>query len=430
MKTNKQSNLAQVAAALLLLSTVLLGSTGASQSARWGFFGHRLINRMAVFTLPPELIGFYKTHIGYIADHAVDPDKRRYATRHEAVRHYIDLDEWGKAPFDQLPRDWIGALMQYANLIVVTTASRSDTIVLKPQLPANMQADTFTYVGSMPGKADLLLKTPGKRYRAFFGRHILPQYYEDEWRLPADSLGAFWSISWPSEITIQEVWVKDGFSQHGILPYYLPQIQKQLTEAFSRKDIGKILRLSAEIGHYIGDAHVPLHTTKNYNGQLTDQTGIHAFWESRLPEIFAESSYDFFVGNAEYFSDPRNVYWQTAFESHALVDSVLSVEMALRSSFPPDKQFCFEERLGQTLRMPCLDFSKAYHQNLGGMVEERMKKAIRMIGSAWYTAWIDAGQPQLPGGSPGDAFMQEESRYNEQLEQLTQKGKQLGRSHE
>ena len=64
------------------------------------------------------------------------------------------------------------------------------------------------------------------------------------------------------------------------------------------------------------------------------------------------------------------------------------------------------------------------------MVEVRMKKAIRMLGAAWSTAWIDAGQPQLPGGSPGDAFMQEESRYNEQLEQLTQKGKQLGRSHE
>ncbi len=26
----------------------------------WGFFGHKRINRMAVFTLPPEMMVFYK----------------------------------------------------------------------------------------------------------------------------------------------------------------------------------------------------------------------------------------------------------------------------------------------------------------------------------------------------------------------------------
>jgi hypothetical protein len=38
------------------------------------------------------------------------------------------------------------------------------------------------------------------------------------------------------------------------------------------------------LGHYIGDAHVPLHTTSNYNGQKTNQHGIHGLWESRIPE--------------------------------------------------------------------------------------------------------------------------------------------------
>lgn len=425
--TTNQSNLIRVAAALLLLLPMLMGNTNFHTDAKWGFYGHRLINRMAVFTLPPELIGFYKTHLSYIAEHAVDPDKRRYATRHEAVRHYIDLDEWGVPPFDSLPRDWTGVLLQHATLLIVATTG-NDTIVLSPN--QGLSSDTFVYSVKMPGQSDFLLKLPFSDYRGFFGRHILPMYYEDEWFLPADSLPVFWGDSWPAGISVKEVWVKDGFSRHGILPYYLPQIQRQLTDAFSKKDIGKILRLSAEIGHYIGDAHVPLHTTKNYNGQLTDQTGIHAFWESRLPEIFAENSYDFFVGNAEYISDPRNTYWQIVFESHALVDSVLAVEMALRNSFPPDRQFCFEERLGQTLRMPCLDFSTAYHQNLGGMVEARMKQAIRMIGSAWYTAWVNAGQPELPGVGLGDDFIQAEILEDQQIEQLTKKGVQLGRSHE
>jgi hypothetical protein len=32
---------------------------------------------------------------------------------------------------------------------------------------------------------------------------------------------------------------------------------------------------------------------------------------------------------------------------------------------------------------------------MDGMVEKQMKKTIQAIGSSWYTAWVDAGQPNL-----------------------------------
>ena len=35
------------------------------EAKSWGFYGHKKINRMAVFTLPPEMLGFYKKHIEY-----------------------------------------------------------------------------------------------------------------------------------------------------------------------------------------------------------------------------------------------------------------------------------------------------------------------------------------------------------------------------
>ena len=66
----------------------------------WGFFGHKSINRLAVFTLPTELIGFYKNHLEYVSEHAVDPDMRRYVVKEEAPRHYIDIDHFGERPFE------------------------------------------------------------------------------------------------------------------------------------------------------------------------------------------------------------------------------------------------------------------------------------------------------------------------------------------
>src|SRR5579872_6441554 len=80
----------------------------------WGFYAHKKINLMAVFTLPPEMLGFYKKHIDYISEHAVDPDKRRYCDDDEAPRHYIDIDHYGKHPFDSLPHRWKNAVTKYS----------------------------------------------------------------------------------------------------------------------------------------------------------------------------------------------------------------------------------------------------------------------------------------------------------------------------
>ena len=59
---------------------------------------------MAIFTLPEEMFSLYKTKLDYLEEHAVDPDKRRYAT-FEAIRHYIDSTN-GAAAFNDLPCDW------------------------------------------------------------------------------------------------------------------------------------------------------------------------------------------------------------------------------------------------------------------------------------------------------------------------------------
>src|SRR5690606_37925329 len=70
----------------------------------------------------------------------------------------------------------------------------------------------------------------------------------------------------------------------GIVPWQVYFTYQKLVRAFREQDNDAIIRHSADLGHYVSDAHVPLHTTRNYNGQFTGQIGIHAFWESRLPE--------------------------------------------------------------------------------------------------------------------------------------------------
>ncbi|RYZ50890.1 MAG: S1/P1 Nuclease [Chitinophagaceae bacterium] len=188
---------------------------------------------------------------------------------------------------------------------------------------------------------------------------------------------------------------KDTLSAHGIVPWWVQLMKARLTNAFKEKDIAQILKLSAEIGHYIADAHVPLHASSNHDGQFTDQKGIHGFWESRVPELLAEKEWDFFIGKADYLKNTQDFIWQRVLESAAASDTVLKAEKFLSAKFSPDQRFSFEPRNGVVQRQYSSAYVKAYNNALSGMVERRMRQSIYAVASFWYTAWVDAGQPDL-----------------------------------
>ena len=268
----------------------------------WGFFGHQKINYYAVFLLPPEMMVLYKPNISFLSEHAVDPDKRRYIVPDEGPRHYIDIDHYGKYPYDSLPRKWNDAVAKFG---------------------------------------------------------------------------------------------EDSVKAYGIVPWQVQTMLARLTNAFKSKEFSKIMKTSAEIGHYIADAHVPLHANSNHNGQFTNQRGIHGFWESRVPELLAEKEFDFFIGKAEYIKNPGDFIWKRVLESANAADSVLRFEKQLTLQFGADKKYAFEERNGKIVRQYSAAFTIAFNKKLDGMIERRMRQSIYAIASFWYTAWVNAGQPDL-----------------------------------
>lgn len=196
-------------------------------------------------------------------------------------------------------------------------------------------------------------------------------------------------VSWDEA---KERYGEDSLMRHGIVPWQIVVSFYQLREAFLLNDRESILRASADLGHYCSDASVPLHTTSNYNGQRTGQLGIHALWESRLPELF-DQSYDFFQGPATYVRFPLTAAWQAVWRSHAAVDSVLGIEASLGGD--EAVRYAYEMRGKQTVRVYAVPYAERYHHLLSGMVERQMRSSIRLTANLWFTAWVDAGQPDL-----------------------------------
>ncbi len=385
---------------ILCFACIEMGFTKVDEEV-WGFYGHRKINRMAVFTLPQEMLGFYKKNIEFITEHAVDPDKRRYAIKEEAVRHYIDIDHWGEEPFETVPRQFEKAFWKYAKVHIL---EGTDTI------------QAFTDLSEHAAFASL---------EQFYEDYIFETKQEGKWRFDDKATNEFKRIL-DIRSRGSELHIEDTFSGYGILPYHLHGFYWRLANAFKNKNQKNILRFSAEMGHYIGDAHVPLHTTENYNGQLSDQLGIHAFWESRIPELYADDSYNFFVGKAEYKKNMHSYIWSVIEDSHALLDSVLSIEKRLSRTFPENQQFCFDERLERTVRVQCPEYAEAYQNEMDGMVEQRMRDAVKSLGSVWYSAWVEGGSPDLSVIGKIEVVDSEEQK---KLDEQFKEGNIYGREH-
>ena len=204
---------------------------------------------------------------------------------------------------------------------------------------------------------------------------------------PFDTLPIYWKDA-------VEKFTEDTLQAYGIGPWYINKMFYRLVEAFRKNDPDAILYYSANIGHYIADSHVPLHCTENYNGQMTNQHGIHGLWESRLPELFA-SNYDYFMGRCQYIEKIQPFIWLAVHDSYAALDSVLAFEKLLTENSESDKKYSFEQRGSTTIQVYSYYFSEQFHHMLNGQVERRLQASIIDVASIWYTAWVEAGMPEL-----------------------------------
>ncbi|KAA9037285.1 S1/P1 Nuclease [Ginsengibacter hankyongi] len=223
-----------------------------------------------------------------------------------------------------------------------------------------------------------------------------------------------------------------SLNKAGILPWYIQNIMEKLTAAFKKRNKSEILFLSAELAHYVGDAHMPLHTSSNFNGQLTNQKGIHALWESEIPELFG-NSYNFKTNSAKYIPDVTAETWDIIIHTHSLEDTLLSDEKKVRKSFNAGDMYKKDATGNNILfyNQPIFsdEYAKQFNTAMNGMVEKQLRLSIQDVANYWYTAWINAGSPELL--SLDDEHMTKQNQKNYKIEyKAWGKGKLLNLSNE
>lgn len=318
---------------LMIISLLII--TAISLALAWGEWGHKHINRAAIFALPDSMRIFFYNHADFITEESVIPDIRKHTIndKAEGTRHYIDIEDYDKSSIDNLPRTYSEAKAKYDSSFM---------------------------------------------------------------------------------------------QKNGILPWYIQDIMVKLTKAFRDRRKSEILFLAADLGHYLGDANMPLHTSSNHDGQLTGQKGIHSFWEAQLPEYFGDT-YNLNVGQAVYIPDITSETWSIIKHTHSLADTLLSIERNVKATFPKDKIFKTDSAgtiMKNIFNQPIhtSEYATAFHSALNGMVQSQMRHAIKDLSDFWYTAWVNAGRPNLEGiDSP--ALTESNNKQYQKEYKLWKKGK-------
>jgi hypothetical protein len=186
-------------------------------------------------------------------------------------------------------------------------------------------------------------------------------------------------------------WGREAVHAQGLAPWRVAEIFGKLQREFEglkRENAPPYLQdniafYATVMGHYLGDAHVPLHAVVNYDGQNTNQRGIHGRWES---ELFERTKARLKIAPAapQPIKDPREFVFVTLLASNQLADDVLAAD----------------RRAAEGREFYDAEYFAGLEKDQFTTLERRINDAITGVASAIIGAWEAAGRPPLPPDRP------------------------------
>jgi len=187
----------------------------------------------------------------------------------------------------------------------------------------------------------------------------------------------------------------DTLNKYGTLPYVVVEYVDRLTNAFRSQNADSIVFYAADLSHYIADAHVPLHTSINYDGQLTGQHGLHDLWETTVPEVEITNYNLRSRHKAKYVKSPSDEIWKIIEHTFSLLPEMFAKEIEVSKNFTDADKYRWEVRWGKNRRFYTEAFAKQYSKALKSSINDQLIASSNAVADFWYTAWINAGKPNL-----------------------------------
>lgn len=168
-------------------------------------------------------------------------------------------------------------------------------------------------------------------------------------------------------------------NRDGALPWQIGEFSLRLTKAMKAGNWEEAKLDAAALAHYLADAHDPLHTTQNFDGQMTLQTGLSARFDIHLIDRYSKL-FIMHPENAVKIDDPTEYAFQTCLATNVWVNLIIWSDLSARDGLTDYND----------------EYYDRFYDQLGPTVVHEINMAAHDVGSYWYTSWLNAGRPQLP----------------------------------
>ena len=378
---------------------VILITCYTPQAFSWGGNAHERMTNAACDSLPAEISPFFDKHRQKLAYHSNDPDRWRrellfriglkYENDLNSGQITADLREVFEAHGVGFPQDAPVSLRGKNGRWFITIGEQ--------EYPIRKEADKLYLLGD---KADifenrsaepvLLGSEEDTRFALDTKEKLLsltslnvyksgdpaegPRHFLD-----IDIYGPYPFVELPHDY--DEAVAKFGVeavTKRGLATWRIAEYTQLLSAAMKSGDAEKIVQTAGALAHYIEDLHMPLHVIKNYNGQFTNQHGVHQRFEDDMVDAYAEQI-PLTPKMALELEDPLETAFDIVLDSYVYADNLLHADRMAKLD---------EDTYGAS-------YLEKFFQFSGWIAVQRMSDAASATASYWYTAWLRAGKPEL-----------------------------------
>jgi hypothetical protein len=168
---------------------------------------------------------------------------------------------------------------------------------------------------------------------------------------------------------------------YGTNPWASVWTLDSLTAQLHRADWQDVWQSAADLGHYVGDAHQPLHATKDYDGRssIAGSNGVHSRYETGMINAY-QTAIIIRPDSVHFIASPIDFMFGIVYQSNSYVDSIYIADVYAR-----------QVSGGQTSQM----YYDTLWSRCKGFTQLQFQRATVDYADLLYTAWVNAGSPDL-----------------------------------
>ncbi len=241
-----------------------------------------------------------------------------------------------------------------------------DTLeALPPEFRGFFESSRAVLAQHVTDPLDAIAKSPTERRNHFI---LLDKYG----RFPFEALPR----SYKAAVT---KFGKPKLDANGLLPWQIGVYSEKLTEAMKAGKWDEARLDAAILANYVAEAHDPFNTTDDFDGRLSAQPGVNERFGTALIDRYS-SFFPMRPNDAVFVSDPTDRAFEACLSSHSWLETIL---LADRNARRGESSFNDEY------------YDRFYNQAAAILIRQ-LSDAATDVGSFWFTAWKNAGSPQLP----------------------------------